>query len=125
MADVAFKSLSQAEQIFHDLVYRPTIMAAEKALEMAVPALLLPVVKQMEEGIIDLVSEWVYRKLVLLIDVESVALVDEIHQAAYDKASLKLKIIAIDNGVNSLAYTQARDEAVAALSRFTDIAASQ
>lgn len=117
------KTLTSDEQIFKDLVWSPAIKAGELALESAVPFFALPVINIVERGVIDQLSGWVFEQVVLLIDVTVIKLANIEHQEAYDKASLELKVIAVDKGINSDEFKIARDAARLALSKFTNIAA--
>lgn len=125
MTNVAYRPLTTIEQVFKDLVWTPGIRAGELALEGAVPFFALPLVSEAEEGLINILADWLYNQFILLVDITSIKLLNAEHQAAYDKASLQLKIIAIDKGVNSDDFKKAREVAKLAFSKFTNIAASQ
>lgn len=124
MTDSAYTPLTNAEQIFYDLVWSPMIAAGEKALETEVPFFAAPVISTLEEGIINDASKWVYQQVVLFIDIEMIKLVNAAHQTAYDSASLQLKVIAIDDGITSPQYATARTAAMLALSQFTRFGAA-
>lgn len=111
--------LSQAEQIFKELVWDELTLAGEVALETSLPFLKLPVLNQLERGIIGLTSGWVFNQLTLFTDVTAIQLSNDVHQAAYEKASVTLGIIAHDYGPDSKEYQNARDAARTALSIFT------
>lgn len=119
MTNVAYKPLSAAERIFKDLIWTPGVLAGELAIEGAVPFFALPVIKNIEEGVVNALSDWFFNQFILLIDVTAIRLVNAAHQAAYDSASLQLKVIAYDNGIDSDEFKKARDAAKLALSKFT------
>ena len=125
MSEIAFKPLTTAEQVFKDLVWTPAILAGELALEDAVPFFALPGIRTIEEGLINIFTDWLYNQFVLLVDVTAIRLVNAEHQAEYDKASLELKIIAIDKGIDSDEFKKAREAAKLALSKFTNIGGYQ
>jgi hypothetical protein len=117
----AYPALTTAEQIFKDLVWTPAILAGETWLEAEVPALNLPGLKQLDEEAIKALSNWLFSQVVLVIDIETIQLVNSEHQSAYDKASEALAVIAEENGVKSDEYKKAQSAALAELSRFTRI----
>lgn len=119
MTTSAYSALTQAQQIFYDLVWTPAITAGETYLEGVAPVLAAPVVKQITEGGIKAITDWVYSKLVLVMDVTAIKLVNSAHQTAYDAASLELAVVAQEKGINSSEYIAARTSALAALSSFT------
>lgn len=121
MTDSAFPTLTTDEQIFHDLVWIPMLTAGETWLEGAVPVLALPVIKQVDEAALGAIARWLFNQLVLIVDITAIKLVNAAHQSAYDSASLQLKIVSEESGVNSDAYRQAQAKALSALSAFTNM----
>lgn len=114
-------TLTQAEQIFKDLLWDPMVTAGEVWIEGVVPVLALPGVEQIDEAIIQAASDAIFNQIILFIDVESIQLINTAHQTVYDNASLQLKIIAEEKGTISLEYQEALTAALIALSQFTDI----
>lgn len=125
MTTSAFPALTEAEQVFKDLLWTPMITAGENWLEVEVPFLELPVIKQLDEAVINEITDALFNYVILVIDVTAIKLVNTIHQSAYDTASLKLRVIAQNEGINSDAYKQAREAELAAQSTWTNIAAGQ
>lgn len=121
MTTSAYAPLTQAQQIFKDLIWNPLIRAGETYIEGAVPALALPVLKQLDEGAINAISDWLFNQIVLVMDVTAIKLVNQAHQTAYDRASLELAIVAQEKGVTSDEFKKARDLAAAALAKFTQL----
>lgn len=111
--------LSNAEQVFKDLVWDPLIAAGEGALFTAIPVLNAPVLGAIDDGVIKLVSGWLFDQLRLLMDVTAIQLKNSAHQSAYESASEQLAVIADEQGVTSDAYVEARKTALADLARFT------
>lgn len=112
------KPLTLFEQLFKDLVFTPALKAGELALETAVPALAFPVLKQVDEYIIEQLAEWVFAQFVLLVDVEAIKLKNTEHQYTFDAAMIQLKIIASVQGIDSQKFSAAKEEAKNALSQF-------
>lgn len=125
MTDVAFPALSEAEQVFYDLVWEPMVKAGEIWLETDAPFFSLPIIKQAEEEIIQLVADWVFRKIILFMDLAAVRFKNADLQVAYDKAFVALKIIAIDKGLDSPEYKKAKEDAKAALSQIARFGATR
>lgn len=119
MTSSAFAPLTHAQQIFKDLVWDVSVKAGEIYLEGVVPALNLPVLKQAEEGVVQVISDALFNQLILFIDITAIKLVNSAHQSAYDRASIELAVIAQDKGIESDEFKKARDVAKAALSQFT------
>lgn len=101
------KILSKAEQIFYDVVWRPLFLAGEKALEYYVPFFNLPVVKQIEEGLIDEVCRDLFDQFSTFLDIEYVKLKNDKVQSIYEQASEGLAVIVEEQGINSDAYKKA------------------
>lgn len=118
MTTVAFKALTLAEQIFYDLVWHPGIRAGELALEGSVPFFALPVIRNVEEEVIDLLSDYLFRQFATFVDVSAIRLVNTKHQREFDLAATKLKILAHSKGIDSPEFKQAREDAKIVLSQF-------
>ncbi len=104
--------LAAAEQIFYNLVWKPAIIFGEAALEGAVPALALPLIKQLDETTINALSDWLFGQFCLMIDCTAITLLNSTHQLAYDDASLRLKVVETEKGIDSPEYKKAiADEA--------------
>jgi len=120
MTTSAYKNLTTGEAIFKDLVWNPLLAVGEKALQLEVPFLALPVVSSIFTGLTGLFSDWIFEQLSLGVDLTAIKLVNDAHQSAYDNASLQLKVIATEKGVNSPSYVAAKQKAMDALSKFTE-----
>lgn len=118
MTTSAFRPLTAVEQVFKDLVWTPAIKLGEVALEGWVPALALPVIKEVDEYVIEQIADYLFNQIVLIVDLTAIKLVNAAHQSAFDTASLHLKIILIEKGVTSPEYQKAKEDAKKALSKF-------
>lgn len=119
MGTVAYRPLTEAEQIFKSLIWDPMIKAGEVWIEGSVPFLALPVVKQLDEAAINALTDALFNQMVMLVDVTAIKLVNAAHQAAYDSASEQLAVIADEQGISSDAFKKAQDAALASLAQFT------
>lgn len=115
------QTLTQIEQVFKDLVWDPMIKAGESWLEVNVPFFALPVIKQVEEETVKLATDALYKQIVLIVDVTAIRLKNSAHQSAYESASIAVVIAAQTNGVESPEYAKAKEDALAALSKFAAI----
>jgi len=118
LAAGAYRELTHAEILYKELVWDTTITAGLAVAETYVAVLRAPVIKGLFEFTVRTVGNWIYKNLVLVTDIAAIHLVNADHQAAYDKASLVLEVIAHDKGIDSPEFARARDEAKIALSRF-------
>lgn len=121
MGTVAYRQLTAAETIFKNLIWTPMIMAGEVWIEGAVPFLALPVIKQIDEEAIKLLTDAIFNQFVLVTDITAIKLVNAVHQSAYNNAQEKLAVIADEQGVNSDAFKKEQDVALAALAKFSHI----
>lgn len=124
MTTNAFPMLTAAEQIFYDVVWTPMLTAGESWIEVELPFLALPIVKQIDEAALKAVTDGIFNALVELIDVAAIKWKIAANESAYTVASLQLLIIAQESGINSDAYKKARDVAKAALAQFTRLPGS-
>jgi hypothetical protein len=113
------KPITEAEQLFYNLIWEPALLAGETALFAAVPILGAPVLGTIDREVISLLSGWLWNQFRLTVDVTAIKLLNSEHQAAYDKASINLKVISIDSGENSSEYKQALVLAQLSLAKFT------
>lgn len=118
MTDSAFRKLTDAEQAFKTLVWDTGIAFGEKYLETQVPFFSLPVIKQMEEETIKLVTDAIWNSIVMFLDLSAISFVNAAHQAEYERASLKLRIILKEKGMNSPEFQKAKEEDAKAFADF-------
>jgi hypothetical protein len=112
----AYAPLTTAEDIFFNLIWTPLVTAGEASLFAAIPFLNLPILGSIIKGILDELSSWIFQKVRLFIDLSAIKLVNEVHQAAYDQASIQLSQIASQKGITSEEYLTARAAAAASFS---------
>lgn len=120
MTTSAYQGLTTAQTVFKDLVWTPLITVGKTALKTELPFLGLPVISTVFNGIVGLISDWIFNQMALGMDLTAIKLVNSEHQSAYDSASIQLKVVAHDKGVNSPEYAAAKQKAMEALSKFTE-----
>lgn len=116
MSDIAYRGLSIAEKIFKDVVWDSLFTLGTTALYTEVPFLApfsVPI-----NWMLKIFTDKFYNGLVLFIDVQAISLVNQAHKIAYDKASITLKVIAHDKGIESKEYLDAKENAIKALAKF-------
>ncbi len=117
-------TLTEIETIFYNLIWTPMIKAGEVWIageESAIPILDLGITQDLEDDIVQAITDAMYKQLVLWVDVTTITLLNAAHQAAYTTASEQLVIIAQEQGITSEAYLQAQATALADLSKFTQL----
>lgn len=118
MSDSAFRPLTQIEKIFKDLVWDPMVKSGEVWVEGAVPVLNLPLLKQLDEAVMERLSNAVYEQICTWVDIGAIKLVDAQHDKAFKDASLQLLLIAHAHGADSPEFKKANEDAKAALAAF-------
>lgn len=111
------QTLTNAENIFKSLVWDNFLNAELAALYTAYPYL-IPF-KFIISGIVKIVSNKIFNALVLFTDVTTIKLLDDRAEAAFKTESIKLQIIASNEGITSDTFIKARDAAALAQSAFT------
>jgi len=117
MADSVSKPLTAAEDALK-LVLKELLKAGEIALETAVPAFAAPPLKNIEEWALDEAFDKAFEQFRLFVDCETVKLVNTIHQSQYEKISENLAILALEKGITSPEYLQARQADAEAFAKF-------
>lgn len=114
--------LTQAEHIFKTVIWDPMLKAGETWIEGQVPFLALPVVKQIDEALIQDLTDALYAQIVLMVDIVTLKLIDTRRQSAYDTASLELAVIAQEKGIHSAEFEKTIAAAALTQSQFTQLA---
>lgn len=63
-------------------------------------------------------TDKLYQLFSLQFDLVAIAFINEQHKTAFEKSVITLKVIAVDNGVDSPEYLKAKENAKEALSQF-------
>ncbi len=113
MTTIAFRPLTAVENAFKLIVWTPLVKSGEIWIEGQAPFLALPVVRNLEEGLVNLLTDAIFNWLITQLDVAAIVLVNAERQAKWSSANEKLAIIAVDSGVDSDAYKKALTDAAA------------
>lgn len=103
--------ISKVEDLFKTLIWDSFVESEINSILGPIAWLLGPIVKMFTNGL--------YESIKTLIDVTLLPFINDEHKKAYDKASIELKVIAHDKGIDSPEYKDARNDAKIALSNFT------
>lgn len=118
MTDSAFPGLTQAEKIFKNLVWDPMIKAGEVWIEGQVPFLAFPVIKQVDEFVLEEITNAIFNNFVKLIDITAIQLVGAARNASFQKNFESLAILADEKGADSDEFKKAQDAAILELRSF-------
>lgn len=125
MSETAFPSLTQAELITKSLGWDVGINIGLQVAEGYVAFLRLPFIKQIFEGTVRTVGDFIFKYVRLGIDVTAIKFVNAAHESAYTKSEITLKVLAHDKGINSNEFKNARLQATLVMSQFTRFGAIQ
>ena len=118
MTTSTFQGLTEAEQIFKDIVWDPLISAGETAL-IGLEGPAGPFLGPIEKPLLTALANVLFGQIVLLVDIEALQFVDAKAAAAYADSSLRLKVVIQESGAQSVAYQSAMAAERQALSSFT------
>lgn len=99
------KTATFADQVLHATIFDVAVKAAEATLEASVPALKLPILEQLEEGVFDLIADAIYQKLALSVTFIIIDAQTSAEAAAANSAADALKTAL--NGDDANAINQA------------------
>ena len=104
--------------VFKDLVWDAIVKAALARLFAAIPWLGWGPVGILVSWVVGHFAEKLYGAMALAIDFRLIAYRNEQHRQAFETASVTLKIIARDQGIDSEQFQKAREAHAKALSKF-------
>jgi hypothetical protein len=116
-------SLDFAEKLFKELVWDNLIKIGLLALFADAPVFAIWPLRQIVTTLVSVLSEKLFSALKTVTDVTAIPLINSQHQRAFDAASVKLKIIAHDKGIDSDEFKKAREDAKVALAQFVRFSA--
>lgn len=119
MTETAYPELDRVQEIFHVLIWNNIVEATLTVFFIKYPFLKVWPVESIIRYLVRRWSNELYGVAKLTMDVTSIRLVNAIHLAEYEKASIRLKIIAIDRGIDSDEFKKAREAYRISLSKFT------
>lgn len=119
MTETAYPLLDRIQNIFKSLVWDNLIEAGLNLFFIQYPFLKTWPFGPLISYVTKMFGDQLFTALKLAIDIEAILLINAAHREAYERASLELKIIAYDEGIESQKFLEARDGAKKALSHFT------
>jgi hypothetical protein len=108
--------------LFKALIWDNLVKAAVGRLFAAVPILAWGPIGYVITWVATHFADKLYDSVKMAIALEAIAIRNEAHRRAYDRASVALKIIAQDKGINSPEFREARDANKRALAEFVRFA---
>lgn len=108
--------------LFKALVWNNLIKAALARLFLAVPFLGWGPIGVVVSWVVTKIADKLYDELEMIVNLQAIALKNEIHQREFDRASMKLHIIAREKGTASSEFKNAREHAKESLSQFVRFA---
>lgn len=105
-------------KIFKQLLWDRATDAAIVSLFAAQPWMNIWPIAPIIKAIIRKISENLYEKIYLFVDMTEIRLANHAHEIAYKEVSLKLAVIAHDKGIESNEFKIAREAAKKSLSVF-------
>lgn len=111
------------EGLFKALVWDALVKAAIARLFAAVPFLAWGPVGFLVSHLLTKFADKLFEAASMAIAMEKIILTNEAHLKEYERASVKLKIIAREKGIESPEFKEARDAEKAALSKFVQFGA--
>lgn len=107
MTDSAYPLLTQIEQAFKSVIWDPMIKLGEVWVEGQVPFLALPIIKQLDEFVIQEITDSIFNHFILFVDVSAIRLINPVLQSKWSTVAESLALIAEEQGETSDAYKQA------------------
>lgn len=116
MTTSIFPGLTVGENIVEAVGWDGLVDAGLAAMFVAFPWTATPVLKQLIVYFVDKYRDALFAWARLFTDVTALKFSNAARQATYDTDTLKLKVLAVEQGLSSDAYLKARADAKAALS---------
>jgi hypothetical protein len=106
------------DDLFKDLVWDSLVKAALAELFLIAPWLAWGPVGFVVSFIAQHFSDQLYKTLSLAVQMEAIVIKNEEHKRAFDRASVKLKVMAKEKGIDSPEFEKLREEQKQALADF-------
>lgn len=114
--------IGQIESLFKEAVWDAAVESALASLFVAAPWMNTWPLRGIVRGLTLMLTNRIFSLLRLVIDLQVIQLLNSEHKQAFAREAVKLRIIAIDKGLNSPEYKRAKEDAKASLSRFIQFA---
>ena len=118
MSESVNPKLHAIEGFFKEVVWDTALKAALASLFIQAPYLAVWPIKQIITGLVGWISDVLFSKIKLLIDLQAIVILNEKHRREYTIAVLNLRAIADTNGIDSAEFKEARENAKKHLSKF-------
>lgn len=122
MTEQVNPQIGQIENLFKETVWDAGVEAALTSLFVAAPWMNVWPLRSIVRGLTLMLTNRLFSMLRLVIDLQVIQLLNSEHKQAFAREAVKLRIIAIDKGLNSPEYKRAKEDAKASLSRFIQFA---
>jgi hypothetical protein len=111
LTDQVNPQIKIVEDLFKGGVWDTLVRAQLTALYTAAPWLAVWPLKPVVEGIAKMLTDSLYEGLRMILDLKLIAFINTEHRRAFDKSEVALKIIAVNYGINSEEFKNARKTA--------------
>ena len=118
MSESVNPGVDRVQNAINDLLWEPLTEAALVALFAEVPVLAVWPLKQIISGFVRWVSRLLWEQIDLYTDLAAVHLLNAKHRSEFDRESVRLRMIAVESGVDSEDFRKARDEATKTFAKF-------
>jgi hypothetical protein len=109
---------SQLTSVLNELLWKPLVKAGLAKLFAAVPFLGWGPIGWAVTLVVNLFAEKLFEAVRLAIDLQAIVLLNEEHRKAFDKASVVLKIVGTEKGIESDEFENQRQLAEDAMDKF-------
>ncbi len=124
MSTTATPTLGLVEDAFKALIWDTSLQVGLAALFTYVPVLNVWPLRRVITDVVQFIGDKLFFALRELIDVSAIQLRNAVHQRAFDRAVVTLKIIAHDKGIESPEFMNARENAKIEFSKFVRFGAA-
>lgn len=125
MSTEANPTLGVAERIFKEVAWDPMVDAEVDALLIGAVWLNWWPMNRIARGVAHLIGDRFFNKFDTTVDAAVIVFTNRQHEESYNATSVKLAIIATEQGFDSPEYEKARDEALVEQSQFTRFGAAR
>lgn len=109
MTTIVTPSIGRAEDLFKSFVWDNIVTAALTSLGLNFWPL---------NSILRFISTKIFDQIRLAFDLSAIVFLNQLHKDAFDREMVKLKIVAVDHGIDSEEFKKAKEDAKAVLAKF-------
>lgn len=118
MTDQINPTLNTAESLFKDTVWGAVKEAGLAALFVAIPGFNIWPLRPIIKFIVEKFSDQLFEAMRLVLDLQIISLQNSANKNAFDHAAVKLRVLALEKGIDSPEFKQAREDAKKELSKY-------